>query len=109
MRWLEELAKHADIFMMLAGDCDESYEFARFIDGSLVRICQVDSPNWTDRVVVGDVGDALPGEPIDAGTTDSLEIGFAIASSLGIDLEHRGKTITRYSLDNARLANEPTP
>lgn len=59
---IESLAKTRDVFAWSLGDCDQSYEYAVYRNGALVRQLVVDSPHFDDQVVRLDIGEQLPFE-----------------------------------------------
>jgi len=80
---LAELVPDHEIFVCVEGDADRSFEYQYFVNGVLARDCAVDSPLYSDRKVVRDVGAASPGER-ELLQQDGDFIGLAVAELLGI-------------------------
>jgi hypothetical protein len=91
------LSERHDVFTCAIGDCDRSYDFALHQHGAPIRRRVVSSPNFSNRRVVTNWGARLPGEnPWVRFWRDGLEIGLPIARAMGVDLDHRPRTVRTY-------------
>lgn len=95
---IAEIAKDYDVFACSVGDCDHSWEFICYRHGRLLRKHVVEDPNFTrGGIVVEDFGIPLEGEADAMKRSDELETVLAIATSLGIDVNHSSKEIRVYA------------
>lgn len=100
MHRLEELAKSNEVFAFSVGDCDLSYDFCHYANGALVRRFVVESPGYSDQVVVENFGPNMIGEPSPAaGEAVKISELLNIGESLG--------AITRFSRDEFRIYGAP--
>jgi hypothetical protein len=82
---IEALGRQFDLWACSAGDCDMSYDFVLYRQGTLRRKYVVDSPRFTDRIVREEFGLPLPGEAeVVTPEADGMEICWQLAISLGI-------------------------
>jgi len=85
-----------DVFSCWAGDSDQSYGFALYRGGEVVRRKVVDASDWL-RYTMTNVGKRLPGEIPWCDWRDGLRIGLALARRLGIDTDHSARSLRGYS------------
>lgn len=98
-RRLERGARWGEMFSFWVGDSDESYGFSHYVDGTLQRAYHVDSPQFSDRIVVYEEGPPLPGESEALREKDGMVIVWVLAESLGIETDHRRKRFRCYGQD----------
>ena len=80
---LAELVLDHEVFVCVEGDCDRSFEYQHFVNGALVRDYAVDSPLYSDRKLVRDVGVGSPSE-LKILQQDGDFVGLDVADLLGI-------------------------
>ena len=81
---IEEIAKRHDIFSFSVGECDLSFDFVLYKKGLLERKYVVESPHFTDRVVVENLGQPMPAESGLLVSPEGHDVGMRLAESLGI-------------------------
>jgi hypothetical protein len=91
------LAKRHDVFACSVGDSDHSYDFVYYHGGRLRRKYVVEDPHWHGGSVAEDYGLPLPGESEANQVPDELTRVLFLASLLGIDLQHEGKSVRIYT------------
>lgn len=94
---IASLALDTDVYFDVVGECDESYGFAIYQNGSLVREVQVDSPNYSDQILKVDHGTRLPVESDSLLTSDIDAYVDKIAEHLGIRLPRIGDKVLAFS------------
>lgn len=94
---IKDLATKHDIFTCSVGDCDDSFNFAYYRDGQLVRKYVVSDPHWNGGEVTEDFGPPLPGEEEAMQQKDPLETILSIARSVGIDTRHTPEAVRIYT------------
>ena len=94
---LAALAETCDVFACSVGECDESFDFLSYRDGTLVRHYVVASPDYRSRVIEKDFGDPLPGESAAFAHADAQDIVLEIATSQGVKTTFTEKDIRIYA------------
>lgn len=87
-----------EVFAYSVGEGDRSFDFVHYQNGKLARAYVVESPNYSDRIVVENIGTPLPGETALL-REDGDNIGIQLAETLGIK--------TRFKDDELRIYVPP--
>ena len=100
-----ELAERHDLYACSVGDCDCSFSFVFYSEGRLVRNYVVESPHFTDAVVVDDFGIRLPGETEAFEHPNELDRVLSIAGSLGVRMPYKEGEVRVFA---PRSASHPS-
>ena len=95
---LIELSKGAEVFAYTRPDAELAHEFIYVRAGEILRERVVESPGWTDQVVVLDFGDPMAGESRQLQQDVADQIGLELAVGLGIPRRQRRDGLRQYRL-----------
>ena len=90
------LGQEHEVFTFSVGDADDSFDFAYYRGGRLIRKFVVVDDDYRGGVVTEDVGTPLPVEAEAMSEDENLSKVHKIAQSLGIDLRHRLEGVRVY-------------
>jgi hypothetical protein len=96
------------IFACSVGDSDHSFEFAYYSTGRLLRHHTVEDKLYDKqkRVVTENFGEPLPGERKLTDIQDEQEYVLALASGLGVKMNHDLASIRCYAKSDGRIESK---
>ncbi len=97
------LSENFEIFTCSVGDCDDSFDFAYFKQGEIIRQYVVKDPKFKGGEVVKDIGNPFPIEKVALRKNDLYEKVMTIAESFGIKMNHEKEKVRIYG----RFENKP--
>lgn len=93
---IANFALDSDVYYDMVGDSCESYGFAIYRNGCMVREVQVDSPQYNNQIPRIDNGPRLPVEGDTLLVPDIEAHVDKIAEHVGIRLPHQRDTVMAY-------------